>query len=38
MIFQDFESTLVPEDNKKQNPDGSYRNEKQKHVTCSYCY
>ena len=38
MIFQDFESILVPEDNKNQNPDGFYRNEKQKHVTCSYCY
>ena len=38
MIYVDFESILVPEDNGKQNPNESYTNEYQKHVTCSYGY
>ena len=33
-----FESILVPEDNKKQNPNESYRNKYQIHITCSYDY
>ena len=35
MICADFESILVPEDNKKQNPDNSCTNKYQKHVTCN---
>ena len=35
MIYADFESILVPEDNRKQNPNEIYRN---KHVACSYGY
>ena len=38
MIYVDFESILVPEDNGKQNPNESYTNKYQKHVTCSYGY
>ena len=38
MIYADFESILVPEDNGKQNPDESYINKYQKHVACSYGY
>ena len=38
MIYEDFESILVPEDNEKENPDESYRNKYQKHVVCSYGY
>ena len=38
MIYADFESILVPEDNGKQNPDESYTNIHQKHVSCSYVY
>ena len=34
----DFQSILVPEDNRKQNPDKSYTNKCQKHVACSYGY
>ena len=37
MVYADFESTLVAEDN-KQNPDVSYMNKYQKHVACSYGY
>ena len=29
---------LVPEDNRKQNPNESYSNKYQKHVACSYGY
>ena len=29
MIYADFESILVPEDNGKQNPDNSYTNKHQ---------
>ena len=36
IIYADFESTLMPEDNKKQNPDESYTNKYQKYVTCNY--
>ena len=38
MIYADFESTLVPENNKKQNPNESYINKYQKHVACSHGY
>ena len=38
MIYADFESILVPEDNEKQNPEEYYKNKYQKHVACSYCY
>ena len=37
MIYADFESILIPEDNRK-NPDKSYTNKYQKHVACSYGY
>ena len=36
MIYADFESIIVPEDNRKQNPNKSYRKKYQKHITCSY--
>ena len=36
MIYADFESILVPEDSKYQNPGGTYANKYQKHVACSY--
>ena len=38
MIYTDFESTLVPEDNGQQNPNESYTNQYQKHAACSYGY
>ena len=38
MIFANFESILVPENNEKQNPDESYIDKCQKHVPCSYGY
>ena len=38
MIYADFESRLLPEDNGKQNPDVSYKKKYQKHVACSYGY
>ena len=38
MIYADFESILVPEDNGKQNPNESYTNKYQTHVACSYGY
>ena len=38
MIYADFESILVSEDNGKQNPNVSYINKYQKHVACSYGY
>ena len=38
MIYTDFESILVPEDNAKQNPNDSYTNKYQKHAACSYGY
>ena len=36
--FAYFGSTLVPEDNRKENSEESYRNKYQKHVACSYTY
>ena len=38
MIYADFESILVPENNGKPNPKESYTNKFQKHVACSYGY
>ena len=38
MIYANFESILVPEDNGKQNPNESYTNKYQKYVACSYGY
>ena len=38
IIYADFESILVPEDNGKQNPKESYTNKYQKHIACSYGY
>ena len=38
MIYADFESILVHEDNGKQIPNESYTNKYQKHITCSYGY
>ena len=32
MIYVDFESILVPEDNQKQNPENFYMNKYQKHI------
>ena len=37
-IYAYFESILVPEDNRKQNPKGFYTNKYQKHIACSYGY
>ena len=36
MIYADFESILVPEDNGKQNPDESYTSKYQRHDPYSY--
>ena len=38
IIYADFESILVPEDNRKQNPEEFYTNKYQKHIVCSYGY
>ena len=38
MIYPNFESILVSEDNGKQNPDESYTNKYQKHFACSHGY
>ena len=38
MIYVDFESIIVPEDNVKQNSNESYTNKYQKYVACSYGY
>ena len=38
MIYADFESILVPQDNRKQNPGESYTNKYQIRVACSCCY
>ena len=38
MIYADFESILVPEYNRKQNPNQSYTIKYQKHVVSSYGY
>ena len=38
MIYADFESVLMPEDNGKQNRNESYTNKYQKHVAFSFGY
>ena len=38
MIYADFESILVPQNNGKQNPKESYRNKYQKHIASRYVY
>ena len=38
MIYANFDSILVPEDNGKQNRDDTYANKYQKHVACSFGY
>ena len=38
MIYADFQSILVPEDNRKQNLDESYTNKYKKHVAYNYGY
>ena len=38
MIYGDFESILVLEDNGKQNPEESYMKKYQKRIACSYSY
>ena len=38
MIYSDFESILVPEDNLIQNPEESFTSKYQKYVACSYGY
>ena len=38
IIYADFESILVTENNEKQNPKESYTNKYQKHIACSYGY
>ena len=38
MIYGDFESILIPEDNGKQNPEEPYTNKYQKHFACTYGY
>ena len=38
MIYTDFESVLVPENNGKQNQDESYTSKHQNHAGCSFGY
>ena len=38
MIYADFKVILVPDDNRKQNPNESYTNKYLKNVACSYGY
>ena len=38
MIYADFESILVLQENGKQNPKDSDTSKYQKHITCSYGY
>ena len=38
MIYANFESVLVPENNGKQNLNESYTNKYKKHIACSYGY
>ena len=38
IIYADFESILLPENNGKQNPEEFYTNKYQKHIACSYGY
>ena len=37
-MYADFESILVPEGNRKQNPEESYTNKYQKYIACIYGY
>ena len=38
MIYADFESILVPEGSRTQNPEESYSNKYQKHIAYNYDY
>ena len=38
MIYADFESILVPQDNDKQNPNEIYTNNSKKHIACRCGY
>ena len=38
VIYADFESTLISENNEKKNPDESYTKKYQNHISCSYVY
>ena len=38
IIYADFESILMPENNEKQNPEEFDTNKYQKHIACSYVY
>ena len=38
IVYADFESILVPQDNGKQNLEVSYTDRCQKHIACSYGY
>ena len=38
IIYADFESILVLQDNGMQNPEESYTSKYQKHIACSYSY
>ena len=38
IIYADFESILVPENNGKKNPNKTYTNKYEKHIACSYGY
>ena len=38
MIYAEFESIIMPEDNGKQKSNEPYTNNYQKHVACSYGY
>ena len=38
MIYANFESVLVPENNGKQNLNESYTNKYKKYIACSYGY
>ena len=38
MIYADFKSILVPENNEKQNCEESYTSKHKKHVPCCYGY
>ena len=38
ITYADFESILVPENNRKQNPQVFFTNNCQKHITCSFGY
>ena len=38
IIYEDFESILVPENNGKKNPNETYTDKYEKHIACSYGY